>query len=283
MYKCYALADSLQAYDAHLSVLIVDADTVDKTNAPQNVSFSFLRDIDNETGLKLIKKYKNHKDKLRWSLKSIFLLHLLKQKQQVIYVDNDIFFFNDFKFLFKLLKTHTVLLTPHHYKYNPEKEQNWLEANFRVGLYNAGFVGVNQNAEKVLEWWAKACLYRCEKNYFRGLFDDQKYLDLFPIIEENTHIVRHKGCNVAGWNSEINKIDIVNGKILIANTFSLIFYHFNDYSLQMIDKESPVFKNYIAALKKYKSDLGNLYKNANLTLLDSIKLKIWNILNRLNK
>lgn len=283
LFKCYALADSLAVYGGHLNVLLVDAVDINKENVPQNVSFYFLANLKTKISYSLIKKYKHNKDKLRWSLKSIFLLHLLNQFEQVIYIDNDIFFYNDFKFLFKLLKNHPVILTPHRYKYNPEKEQNWLEANFRVGLYNAGFVGVNQNAKNVLNWWAKACLYRCEKNYFRGLFDDQKYLDLFPIIEENTHIVKHKGCNVAAWNNEISIPTTVNGKILIDNTFSLIFYHFNDYSLQIIDKEGLIFKTYIKVLKNYNSSLETLYKKQRMPFMDKIKLKIWNVLNDFNK
>ena len=196
LYKCFALAESIVAYGGVLEILIVDQMEQDIVS-PANVIFTFLESLNSELEQGIIQKYKHKTDCLRWSLKSVFLLHLLEKEEKVIYVDNDILFFSNPGFLFDELDQHKVLLTPHHYPRNPEINQNWFEANFRVGLYNAGFFAANKAAKDVLVWWAKACLYRCEKNYWRGLFDDQKYLDLVPIIESKTKIVDHLGCNVA--------------------------------------------------------------------------------------
>jgi len=47
----------------------------------------------------LKKKYKIYKDKLRWSLKPVFLKYLIENSiaDKIIYVDNDIAFFNYYK------------------------------------------------------------------------------------------------------------------------------------------------------------------------------------------
>jgi lipopolysaccharide biosynthesis glycosyltransferase len=147
-------------------------------------------------------------------MKPVFMQFLFREKEisKLIYVDNDIAFFGEYGFLFKLLDEHNILLTPHFYERNPEENQNWLEANFRVGLFNAGFVGANNKTISTLEWWAKCCAYRCEKNYMRGLFDDQKYLDMFPVIEPTTKILDHQGCNLAGWNIGICRRTKKQGK-----------------------------------------------------------------------
>lgn len=283
LFKCFALADSIAAYGGFLNVLVTDSINVKDDKTPLNISFNYLSDLTTDLAQKIKIKHQKTKDHLRWSLKPIYLSFLLQEENKVIYVDNDIFFYNNFNFLFEDLEIHPILLTPHHYNFDTEKNQNWLEANFRVGLYNAGFVAANQDALKTLEWWAKACLYRCEKNYWRGLFDDQKYLDLFPIIEPETKIIRHKGCNVAAWNQDTIVRTYQNGRHLINNSFSLIFYHFNNYSLKFLSEEDPIFKEYIAVLEKYKTDLSCLYLKNELSFMDKVKLFVWNILNKMNK
>lgn len=55
------------------------------------------------------------------------------------YIDNDLCFFEDYTFLFELLKQHSFLLTPHHYARSPYHQQNMLEANFRVGFVQCRF------------------------------------------------------------------------------------------------------------------------------------------------
>ena len=229
LYKVYALAESLgrQNHKFVLHVLVIDSE--DDFAFP-NCKFLNTRNIDAEVNsFAIIEKYKSNKDKLRWSLKPVLMKYLLSQPviNELIYLDNDLFFFSDYAFLFDFLKDHRFILTPHYYKNDPNKNQNWLEANFRIGLYNAGFVGANKQAVKTLQWWADCCLYRCEKNFFRGLFDDQKYLDIIPVIEESALVIRHKGCNVAGWNTEICKREIINHRVLIDGKYDIIFIHFN--------------------------------------------------------
>lgn len=283
LFKCFALADSLAPFNGFLHILIVDAKTAEVAQAPRNVKFYFLNDLKSDISQEIKSKYASKTDKLRWSLKPVFLIFLLTQFEKVVYVDNDIFFYNDFNFLLEELNEYNILLTPHNYKRDTKFDQNWLEANFRVGLYNAGFVAVNKKAHSTLEWWADACLYRCEKNYWRGLFDDQKYLDLFPIIEPKTKILSHKGCNAAAWNRAICVRTYQNGKHLINATEPLIFYHFNYYSLQIISEEDILFKEYLASLKKYKKDLSSLFLEDKLNFTDKIKLGIWNVLNKMNQ
>jgi hypothetical protein len=157
-----------------------------------------------------------------------------------------------------------------------------------VGLYNAGFVAVNKFALSTLEWWANACLYRCEKNAWRGLFDDQKYLDLVPIIEPKTLVLNHQGCNVAEWNREVCKRSInQSGNVLINEKWPVIFIHFNKTTIQcFLNKEDELLKDYfyeyISLLKKHNSNL-NFNDEFTLTeVISTIKIKVWQLLNYLN-
>lgn len=246
LYKTYALADSIRGYGGKLYVLLIDSDEELPKKQPENIVFCTLKDVDQGIGNQIITKYQKNKDKLRWALKPVFLSFLLNNNPQVIYVDNDIYFFGNYSFLFDELNSNSLILTPHFYPSNPQREQNWLEANFRVGLYNAGFIGVNRNAKQALNWWAECCLYNMKKSYWRGLFDDQKYLDLFPILFDNVKVLKHKGCNLAGWNYKSLNVSRDNDdEIIIDNKYSLIFIHFAELSmLEFSNPNLPFFKEY---------------------------------------
>ncbi|RKS99659.1 hypothetical protein [Flavobacterium sp. 123] len=248
LYKTYALADSIAPFGGVLHVLLIDGSPDNTTEIPQNIHFFSLKNLTDEIGKKIISKYKN-KDKLRWALKPVFLTFLLRKYSKVIYVDNDIFFFNDFSFLFEKLEKKAVLLTPHFYEASPQKNQNWLEANFRVGLYNAGFIGVNSKAIPFLNWWANCCLYNIKKTYWRGLFDDQKYLDLVPVLFDDVEIIKHRGCNLAGWNYTNYPHELAK------NNINLIFIHFAELSLIEFSKPENYWHksyiNYVDSLKKH--------------------------------
>lgn len=257
LFKTYALADSIASGGGMLNVLLIDGKKEDISAGPGNISFYYLEDVNKGLGKELILKYKVNKDKLRWALKSVFMNYLLDKYSKVIYVDNDIYFFGDYAFLFDELNSNTVLLTPHFYSADPYKEQNWLEANFRVGLYNAGFIGVNANAKPALDWWAQCCLYNIKKSYWRGLFDDQKYLDLLPIHFDKVKVLKNKGCNLAGWNYNTCQLSRdSNNEIVVANMFPLIFIHFAELSMFEFSKPNSFFFNeynkYIEALKKHR-------------------------------
>lgn len=288
LYKVYAVAESLkkQGNDFLLHVLVID----DNKNLEfENCRFLKLTDIKaQQSAIAITTRYKRNKDKLRWSLKPVLMKYLLSQTStdQLIYLDNDLFFYSDYRFLFELLNTHSFLLTPHHYKNDPNKNQNWLEANFRIGLYNAGFVGANKTAINTLQWWADCCLYRCERNSFRGIFDDQKYLDLIPIIEPTALILRHKGCNVAGWNTEICKREIVDHRVLINGKYEIVFIHFNENTVRVII-EGPdsilfnYYRTYIEALKHYRHTLKKDEIYSEWPLGNRLRLGLWKILTRL--
>lgn len=288
LFKAFALANSIAPFNGFLNILVIDKMN-DLVKKPENINIFTLSDLNDSIGDQIIEKYKNNHDKLRWALKPVFLKHLLNETNALIYVDNDIFFYNDFSFLFHELTTNNILLTPHFYKSSPHEDQNWLEANFRVGLYNAGFVGVNQQAILALNWWANCCLYNVKKDFWRGLFDDQKYLDLFPILFDKVKIIKDKGCNLAGWNY-LNyhlKRDS-NDSLIVDKTNKIIFIHFAESSLvdfsksdHLLNKEYKVYEKNLLnhhALFSYKRSIFN-----KRTIFPFIYFLIWKLFRKIEK
>lgn len=249
LFKSSVLSDSLKKFGFETIILVVDTDSVDQKTTFESKRYLTINDLP-KSDVKLIKsKYGMHPDKLRWALKPVLIKCLLNKKyEKVIYVDNDIYFFSSPSIIIDKLNSSNILLTPHFYSTDPKKNQNWLEANYRIGLYNAGFIGANKNAIQMLDWWKDCCIYNVKKSNWRGLYDDQKYLDLVPIIFENVEIVKDTGCNLAGWNYK-NRLM----KLGETDFSSITFVHFAELTIKEFSKIEnpfhPLFNEYLTIMK----------------------------------
>lgn len=291
LYRTCALYESLMSISSLVRLHVLMPENPNRLLLRKdNIYYYTYAQLESDSiGRAIIKKYKKKTDKMRWSLKSVFLHYLLSTSRadKVIYIDSDIAFFHDFSFLFDLLDAHPVLLTPHRYPRNPFRNQEWLETNFTNGLFNAGFFACNREAMDLLRWWASCCLYRCERNMWRGLFDDQKYLDLVPILEPRTRILEHEGCNVADWNREVCQRIMTDEGLLINGKYPIIFIHFNNTTLRSIQAGEdpllkPFFDRYTEWLRIYKPDLCWQEVIRPVSWKERWMHKFWRYLNYLN-
>lgn len=267
-FKVFALAESLKSFAITLHVLVVDRDTFPQEH-PSNIEFYKLTDIPNPLVSQLGKKYKG--DRLRWSLKPVFLINLLAKHERVVYVDNDIFFYSNPQFIVNYMDQHSLVLTPHFYRDSPFEEQNWLEANFRVGLFNAGFIGVNRHAVTFLTWWANCCLFSVKKAYWRGLFDDQKYLDLAPVKVPDLKILHHRGCNLAGWNDVDLRFEKKDELVYINGVDQLVFIHFAEMSMKKFASIShPLHNEFIVYENKLRAHNSSYINKTNKLSLNYV-------------
>lgn len=224
-------------------------------------------------------------DQFRWALKPAFLSHLLEQFDKVIYLDADIYFVNDPSFLFTELDNKSILLSPHWGETNPTPDEEKFLMNFRIGLYNAGFIGASKKALPALEWWTTACSYEIKQDNEKGLYDDQRYLDLIPIIDPDAKMLRHKGCNIGSWNINTCKRSIKNGNVFINEEFPIIFIHFNYETIRHIlngndNLLTPYFNQYEKAFNQIDQPLQEFvrklteWKKTNFFLSLKRKIKI---------
>jgi hypothetical protein len=261
------LYDSISKHNAdlYLHILIID-DSVDPTLADnKNIQVVYL-DTLKKYGLAdfLYKKYAliddNH---LRWSLKPVFASWLLESGyQKVIYVDPDIYFFENYNFLFDYLDHSPLALTPHWYTPWPLENPDAFKELLTTGVFNAGFIACNEGALPMLRWWAEACHFKMghDKEYF--VHDDQKYLDYLPLLFKKVMIIDHKGCNLMAGNYEECKREEVNGRVVINGVYPIIFLHFNAPLVKQIlmgfdPLLEPYYKQYKAAFEKHGVPLEN--------------------------
>lgn len=198
-------------------------------------------------------KYQDRSDALRWSLKSVLMIHLLKtgKYDQVFFVDPDLYFVGDFKFLYQELADQSFLLSPNWGCLKPEKSELYFQNSQTDGIYNAGFLGATIQGLDTLRWWAKMCLNACEINRSKGLHDDQGYLNHFPIRNPDARVISHRGCNVAEWNRFENIRGLNdNGEVVINGIYPLIFIHFSN--IPFLVEHDPLLIPY---LKEYELEL----------------------------
>jgi hypothetical protein len=178
-----------------------------------NIEILYLNSINDENVQQSIIKYTNNSDILRWSNKSNLLLVLIKEYDTVFYIDNDIYFVNNCDDLIKETNK-GILLTPHNRSLKPGGCQ--FEENFTDGFFNGGFVGANKLGKDALKWWSSAVLWNCIKDFQKGLYYDQKYLDIMALkFNDVVNISKNEGYNIAIWN--INNINY--------NNIKPIFFH----------------------------------------------------------
>jgi hypothetical protein len=242
-YIPYALTlfNSISKYNTNieLNVFIADRERLNDINTIDNINMYSCEHLCMEgIGSQLHSKYEQQSiDNFRWSMKPVFINYLILKKKykKVLYVDPDIYFFNNYHFLFDELNNYDIILSPHWRSSDPHADSNNFHINFSDGFFNGGFIGVNVNGVKAMDWWAMVCYYACEKDISKGLYDDQGYLNLLQIYFDNIGIIRHMGCNVANWNMyECKRTLRGDGTVLINDEYPIVFVHFTSSTIRDI-------------------------------------------------
>lgn len=270
------LLSSLKKYDtaATLHVLVINGII---TSEDTSLRITTMQDITAAALFQLVEKKYAHTnpDHLRWALKPVYLHYLLEKGfDKVIFTDPDLFFTGDYHFLLNELDKQAILLSPHHTVADPMQDEANFLMSFRIGLYNAGFIAASVSGKPALQWWANACAYNIKQDTAAGLYDDQKYLDMMPVLFDNTSIIRHPGCNLGSWNMQTCKRSLSNGKLVINETYEPIFIHFNRETITQVMNRNdellrPALDEYIQLLAANGFDLLKNLDNLPLHTYDS--------------
>lgn len=152
---------------------------------------------------------------------------------KVFYFDPDIAVFGRLDELVAALDRHCALFTPH--QCVPEVDDEAVRANeicsLRHGVFNLGFLGVRGDAEgrRLAAWWAERLRSYCFDEPQRGLFTDQRWMDLAPCFFPDIGILRDPGFNVATWNLTHRQVTGSLRDGVRVNGEPLGFYHFSGF------------------------------------------------------
>jgi hypothetical protein len=198
-----------------------------------------------------------------------FLVDTAEQEEPVIYLDADLYFFEDTSVVLRSLEGADVGIIPHSY---PIKLAKSLA---KYGRFNVGLVAIRNSelGRKCLDWWASQCLDWCGDEPVDGKYADQGYLDQFPSLFEGVKILENRGFNLAPWNTSGQVISSDSeGNVILGDHTPLTFFHFHGLKrfgnwmvTSQLNYRSPaskslmelVYEPYLRALRKAEKSVEN--------------------------
>jgi len=143
-----------------------------------------------------------------------------------IYLDGDLFFFDNPDLVIEALGNSSVGIIEHRYTDSRAKKLA------KYGRFNVGWVGFrdDENGRKVLDWYSEQTLNWCSDKPEDGKYADQGYLNWFPDFN-GVKVLDSPGFNLAPWNVQRHKISIEenpDGNLRpIVDKRPLVFFHFH--------------------------------------------------------
>lgn len=163
------------------------------------------------------------------SVKGQFFRYIIghyPEEDKFVYLDPDCYVYSDFIELRELLDTRPIILCPH--LLQPGNIDMELSSTAH-GVYNLGFLAVNRSEEAVrfINWWADRLYLFCYDDIQRGIFTDQKWIDLAPCFFD-VEILKHHGYDFATWSLLDCGMTKEDGKFFVKGD-PLRFIHFSGY------------------------------------------------------
>lgn len=173
------------------------------------------------------------------AVKGHFFLYLFDhfpKEDSYVYLDPDCYVYDDFVELREALKEKPIVLCPH--LLHPGNIDMELSSTAH-GVYNLGFLAVTNSEEgrRLVQWWADRLYLFCYDDIARGIFTDQKWMDLAPCFFD-VKIFRHYGYDFAPWGLAGCSIQKRNGKYFVQDQ-PVRFVHYSGYGFvaeQCMDK-----------------------------------------------
>lgn len=230
--RAMALAESyFEVTKERMKVVIVD----EKAELPElPADILFIQDMEIPDFTKLAFKYDIIE--LSTAVKPLLAKRFLNETDRVLFFDPDTYVLSDLSPILNELKGCDFLLTPHHVDPQPTSPEESDLAMMRFGSFNLGFFALNATPEsnRFLDWWWKRCRdYNFMESQF-GLSTDQKWVSIAPCFFPGLRISRHRGLNIAPWNSFERRLSLVDG-VLRVGDLPAVFYHFSNFNPDDLD------------------------------------------------
>lgn len=165
-----------------------------------------------------------------------------------IYLDADLYFYNDPELVISAMGDESVGIIEHRYPESVAKKFA------KYGRFNVGWVGFKDDkyGRKVLDWYGAKTLEWCSDKPENGKYADQGYLDWFPKFS-GVKILDSAGFNLAPWNTKRHFVSLRSDSQIIVDDQPLVFFHF--HGLRQVGKW------FVTSQLIYKSPITKVQKN----------------------
>ncbi len=149
---------------------------------------------------------------------------------RVVYLDSDIQLYQRLDRFLAETSEYSIALTPHLLTVaSCDETEAMRRLVVHSGVYNAGFLSVRKtpSGSAFLEWWQALLAKASIVDAMRGMYVDQRPLDLVPGLFDGVKIVRRTGFHMAYWNLHEDRL-FMDGDVYrlgCGNTLSL--FHFS--------------------------------------------------------
>jgi hypothetical protein len=225
------LADSLRRFHPGVPLKLVVADEDDLIPASKE-PFEHVPLADLRIPVLASMQAGYNRQEMVIALKPALIRYLLEEgHQSVVFLDADILVLASLQPVFDVVARHALTVTPHvgPPRFNSGRfvRENEL---LLAGMYNGGFVGAAARPEtwRFLEWWEGRLRTHCTYTVHRGIYYDQRWLDLAPGFVEDLHILRDPGSNVAYWNLPDRTVEFA-GEEMLVDGVPCRFFHFSGF------------------------------------------------------
>jgi hypothetical protein len=250
--KALALSDSLRRHGSDIPLVVFLIDATAETDLPEIATVRWMHpgslDLPERTVLDLAMSY----DLVEFAtaLKPLVLQCLLKEYEQVVYLDPDTYVTSPMVELGPALDAGAgIVLTPHYLEPTPPGQQFSEGHLLNVGVYNLGFCAVNRKATEFLTWWWGHLSTECLHDPIAGLFVDQKWVDIGSVLFGATSL-RHYGYNVGVGNLHERPVSRdVDGYGIATTGDRLRLFHFHAFDPSRPDELSTRFNGSTAHLR----------------------------------
>jgi glycosyltransferase involved in cell wall biosynthesis len=164
------------------------------------------------------------------ALKPWLLEHLLDRGLlSVLYLDPDIFVYDELTDIVTLADRGGIVITPHALAPFPRDKKMTDETTILAnGIYNLGFIGVGQGSRGFLHFWKERLRRECRVDPIHMRFVDQRWVDFVPAMFDST-VLRDPRWNVAYWNLHEREVRWTGTRYEVGGK-PLGFFHFSGYS-----------------------------------------------------
>ncbi len=273
-----ALCDSFLSYHPGSRFFVVLADRNDGYIDVEKEKFELLHMTDVGVPNPSIFPYQYDVTELNTAVKPFALYHILEvydEIEKIAYIDPDILIFHEMDRVWNALDHSSIVLTPHMRRpYNDKAHPSELSI-IQSGTYNLGFIGLrkSKSAARLLRWWSEKLYLNCVIDIKRGLFTDQKWIDLVPAYFPDVYILRDPEYNVAYWNLHERRVSIGKDGFIVDGR-PLVFFHYSGFDPRKPDVLSKHQNRHRINDSRALKDVFDIYFNR-LMSFEALKTREW--------